>query len=84
MHYQKKNIAEMKEKINKKIFRYKDMFSKRVLISAHALLNEKNDMLRCIRQLKKSEALLKYKLVKWPVLRPYFNDSDFRSALGLD
>lgn len=84
MHYQKKNISEMKEKINKKIFRYKDRFSKRVLISAHALLNEKNDMLRCIRQLKKSEALLKYRLVKWPVLRPYFNDSDFRSALGLD
>lgn len=74
----------MKDKINKKIFRNKNRFSKRVLISAHALLNEKNDMLRCIRQLKKSEALLKYRLVKWPVLRPYFNDSDFRSALGLD
>lgn len=43
----------MKDKINKKIFRNKDRFSKRVLISAHALLNEKNDMLRCIRQLKK-------------------------------
>lgn len=84
MHYQKKNIAEMKEKINNKIFRYKDRFSKRVLISAHALLNEKNDMLRCIRQLKKSEALLKYSLVKWPVLKSYLNDSDFRSALGLD
>lgn len=84
MHCQKKNIAEMKEKIKDKILKHKDKFSKSVLVSAHALLNEKNDMLRCIRQLKKSEALLKYRLVKWPVLRPYFNDSDFRSALGLD
>lgn len=36
------------------------------------------------KTIEKSEALLKYSLVKWPVLKSYLNDSDFRSALGLD
>ena len=84
----RENIGlEIKARSNPKlrtILNNKDQFSKEVLIAAHALLNEKNEMIKCIRQLKKSDSLLKYRLVKWPVLRNFVNDKDFKSVLGLE
>ena len=84
MNYRNKKVNDMRSKIQEKILNNKDQFSKEVLIAAHALLNEKNEMIKCIRQLKKSDSLLKYRLVKWPVLRKFVNDTDFRSTLDLD
>lgn len=84
MNYHNKKVNDMRSKIQEKILNNKDQFSKEVLIAAHALLNEKNEMIKCIRQLKKSDSLLKYRLVKWPVLRNFVNDKDFKSVLGLE
>lgn len=76
MNYQHKTINDMKEKINKKILNHKEDFSKDVLISTYALLNQKNDLLRTIKQAQKSDALLKYRIKKWPVLKSFLKDED--------
>lgn len=72
---------DMKEKINKKILNHKEDFSKDVLISTYALLNQKNDLLRAIKQAQKSDALLKYRIKKWPVLKSFLKDEDVCNLL---
>lgn len=32
----------------------------------------------------KSDSLIKYRLVKWPILKKFYNDKDFISVLGLE